>query len=78
VPIDNNQGRTRSGHGRLAARTGYLRDRYASARAAAIMSLIQSARMNGPDPYAYLKDLLTRLPTQKASEIGNCRIIMPA
>ena len=38
-------------------------------RAAAIMRLIQSARMNGHDPFAYLKDLLTRLPTQKASEI---------
>jgi hypothetical protein len=25
-------------------------------RAAAIMSLIQSARLNGHDPYAYLKD----------------------
>ncbi|KPW91733.1 Transposase, IS66 family [Pseudomonas savastanoi pv. glycinea] len=31
--------------------------------------MIQSARMNGHDPFAYLKDLLTRLPTQKASEI---------
>ena len=30
------------------------------------MSLIQSARMNGHDPYAYLKDVLT----QRASEIG--------
>ncbi len=40
-------------------------------RAAAIMSLIQSARMNGHDPYAYLKDVLTRQPRQKASEIGN-------
>jgi hypothetical protein len=39
-------------------------------RAAATMSLIQSARMNGHDPYAYLKDVLTRLPTQRASEIG--------
>ncbi len=38
-------------------------------RAAAIMSLIQSARMNGLDPYAYIKDVLTRLPTQQASEI---------
>ena len=33
------------------------------------MSLIQSARMNGHDPYAYLKDVLTRLPTQRASKI---------
>lgn len=38
-------------------------------RAAAIMSLIQSARLNGYDPYAYPKDVLTRLPTQQASEI---------
>ncbi|NIE72925.1 IS66 family transposase [Pantoea sp. Ap-967] len=38
-------------------------------RAAAIMSLIQSTRLNGHDPYAYLKDVLTRLPTQRASEI---------
>ena len=39
-------------------------------RAAALMSLIQSARNNGHDPYAYLKDVLTRLPTQRASEIA--------
>jgi transposase len=39
-------------------------------RAAAVMSLIHSARMNGHDPYAYLRDVLERLPTQRASEIG--------
>lgn len=38
--------------------------------AAAIMSLIQSAKMNGLDPYTYLKDVLNRLPTQKASAIN--------
>lgn len=37
--------------------------------AVAIMSLIQSARMNRHDPYAYLKDVLTRLPTHKANRI---------
>ena len=42
----------------------------AGKRAAAVMSLIQSARMNGHDPYAYLKDILTRLPTHKASRVG--------
>ncbi|MDF9778718.1 hypothetical protein OKW11_005675 [Pseudomonas baetica] len=42
---------------------------YSGKRAAAIMSLIQSAWLNGHDPYAYLKDVLTRLPTQRASEI---------
>jgi hypothetical protein len=31
-------------------------------RAAALMSLIQSAKLNGHDPYAYLKDVLARLP----------------
>lgn len=38
-------------------------------RAAAVMSLIQLARMNGHDPYTYLKDVLTRLPTHKARRI---------
>lgn len=33
------------------------------------MSLIQSARTSGHDPYAYLKDMLTRLLAQRASEI---------
>ena len=43
----------------------------AGQRAAAIMSLIQSARMNGHDPYVYLKDVLTRLPTHKNSQIDD-------
>jgi transposase len=42
----------------------------AGKRAAAVMSLIHSARMNGHDPYAYLRNVLERLPTQRASEIG--------
>jgi transposase len=42
----------------------------AGQRAAAIMSLIQSAKLNGHDPYAYLKDVFTRLPSQPASRIG--------
>lgn len=33
------------------------------------MTLIQSARLNGHAPYVHLKDMLTRLPTQRASEI---------
>jgi len=41
----------------------------AGQRAAAVMSLIQSAKLNGHDPYAYLKNVLTRLPTQKNSQI---------
>ena len=41
----------------------------AGQRAAAVMSLVQSARMNGHDPYAYLKDVLTRLPMHRARHI---------
>jgi hypothetical protein len=32
----------------------------AGQRAAAVMSLVHSARMNGHDPYAYLKDVCKR------------------
>ncbi|MDZ7651381.1 MAG: IS66 family transposase [Burkholderiaceae bacterium] len=41
----------------------------AGQRAAAIMSLIGSAKMNDLDPYAYLRDVLERLPTHPASRI---------
>lgn len=46
--------------------TGSLR---AGKRAAAVMSLVHSARLNGHEPYAYLKDVLERLPTQPASRV---------
>ncbi len=42
----------------------------AGQRAANIMSLIQTAKANGHDPHAYLRDVLTRLPTQLNSKIG--------
>lgn len=42
----------------------------AGKRAAAVMSLIQSARLNGHNPYRYLQDVLERLPTQPASRIA--------
>lgn len=41
----------------------------AGKRAATVMSLVQSARMHGHDPWVYLKDVLTRLPTHPAREI---------
>ena len=43
----------------------------AGQRAAAVMSLIQSAKLNGHDPYAYMKDVLSRLPTHRASQVGD-------
>ena len=41
----------------------------AGQRAAAVMSLIQSAKLNGRDPYRYLKDVVARLPTQPNNRI---------
>ena len=41
----------------------------AGQRAAIVMSLVQSAKLNGHDPWAYLKDVLTRLPTHLNSRI---------
>ena len=33
------------------------------------MSLIQSAKLNGHDPYLYLKDILELLPTHSATRL---------
>lgn len=70
VPIDNNQVENQIRPWALERSNwlfaGSLRS---GKRAAAIMSLIRSARMNGHDPYAYLNDVLMRLPMQRSSEI---------
>ena len=42
----------------------------AGERAATIMSLIESAKLNGHDPWAYLKDVLERLPTLKQRDLA--------
>jgi hypothetical protein len=42
----------------------------AGKRAAAIISFIHSARINGHDPYGYLRHVLERLPSQPYSRIG--------
>ncbi|KDR26232.1 transposase [Caballeronia grimmiae] len=36
------------------------------------MSLIRSAQINGHDPIAYVKDILTRLSTHRASTSQHC------
>ncbi|WP_087738480.1 IS66 family transposase [Paraburkholderia piptadeniae] len=70
VPIDNNwienQIRPWATGRKNWLFAGSLR---AGERAAAIMSLIRSAQLNGHDPLSYLKDVLTRLPTHRASDI---------
>ena len=37
--------------------------------AAVVMSLVQSAKLNGHDPWAYLKDVLERLPSHPNGRI---------
>ena len=34
-----------------------------------LMSLVQSAKLNGHDPWAYLRDVLERLPSHPNSRI---------
>ena len=47
----------------------FIGSQLAGERAATVMSLLQSAKLNGRDPWAYLKDVLERLPTQLNSRI---------
>lgn len=47
----------------------FMGSELAGQRAAGVMSLVQSARLNGHDPWAYLRDVLQRLPTQLNSRI---------
>lgn len=71
VPINNNAVENQIRPWALGRSNWLLaRSLLSGKRAAAIMSMIQSARMNGHDPYAYLKDVLTRLQKQRVSEIG--------
>jgi transposase len=71
LPIDNNHIENRIRPVALGRSNwlfaGSLR---AGQRAAVVMSLIQSAKLNGHDPYRYLKDILERLPTQPASRLA--------
>lgn len=70
VPIDNNHVENQIRPWALGRRNWlFIGSELAGERAAVVMSLLQSARLNGRDPWAYLKDVLTRLPTQLNSRI---------
>ena len=70
LPIDNNWAENQMRPWALGRKNwlfaGSLRS---GQRAAVIMSLIQSARLNGLDAFAYLSDVLKRLPTHKDKDI---------
>ena len=70
VPIDNNHVENRIRPWALGRRNWlFIGSQLAGERAAVVMSLLQSAKLNGHEPWAYLKDVLTRLPTQLNSQI---------
>jgi hypothetical protein len=70
VPIDNNHIENQMRPWALGRKNWlFIGSELAGERAAVVMSLLQSAKLNGHDPWAYLKDVLTRLPTQLNSRI---------
>ena len=70
VPIDNNWVENRMRPWALGRRNWlFIGSQLAGERAAVVMGLLQSAVLNGHEPWAYLKDVLTRLPTQLNSRI---------
>ena len=65
VPLDNNWVENQIRPWALGRRNWlFIGSELAGKRAAVVMSLLQSAKMHGHDPWAYLKDILTRMPTQ--------------
>ena len=70
VPIDNNHIENQMRPWALGRRNWlFIGSQLAGERAAVVMSLLQSAKLHGHEPWAYLKDVLTRLPTQLNSQI---------
>ena len=70
VPLDNNHCENRMRPWALGRRNWlFIGSQLAGERAAVVMSLLQSAKLNGHEPWAYLKDVLTRLPMQLNSRI---------
>ena len=70
LPIDNNWAENQMRPWALGRKNWLFAGSLESGqRAANVMSLVQSARLNGIDPYAYLADVLRRLPTHPDSQI---------
>ena len=70
VPIDNNHIENLMRPWAMGRKAWlFAGSELAGQRAAIVMSLVQSAKMHGHDPWAYLKDVLTRLPSHLNSRI---------
>ncbi len=70
VPIDNNFIERQIKPWAMGRRAWlFCGSELAGQRAAVVMSLVQSAKLNGHDPWAYLRDVLERLPSHPNSRI---------
>jgi transposase len=70
VPVDNNRCENLVRPWAMGRRAWlFAGSELAGQRAAVVMSLVQSVRLCGHDPHAYLTDILQRLPTHMASRI---------
>lgn len=70
VPIDNNHLEQQIKPWKLGAKNWlFVGSELAGQRAATVMSLVQSAKLNQIDPWAYLRDVLARIHSHRASRI---------
>jgi transposase len=71
VPIDNNAAENAVRPLCVGRKTWlFVGSQQAGERAAVVLSLIESAKLNGHDPWAYLKDVFERLPTLKQRDLA--------
>ena len=70
VPLDNNHLENQIRPWAMGRKAWlFCGSELAGQRAAVVMSLLQSAKLNGHDPHAYLRDVLERLPSHPNSRI---------
>jgi transposase len=70
VPVDNNHIENQMRPWAMGRKAWlFAGSELAGQRAAVVMSLLQSAKLNRHDPWAYLKDVLERLPMHQNSRI---------
>jgi transposase len=71
IPVDNNAVENAIRPLALGRKNWlFVGSQQAGERAAVLMSLIESAKLNGHDAWAYLRDILTKLPTWPNSRLG--------
>ncbi len=71
VPIDNNAAENAIRPLAVGRKNWlFVGSQQAGERAGNILSLIESAKLNGHDPWAYLKDVFERLPTLKNRDLA--------